>query len=369
VTPLGREIRELIAAEGPITAERYMALALGHPRHGYYMTRHPFGADGDFTTAPEISQMFGELLGLWAAETWSAMGRPRPLRLVELGPGRGTLMADALRAARVLPGFRDAVTVHLVETSPALREAQALTLADSGVEPAWHARVDELPPGPAIVVANEFFDALPIRQFVRAEDGWRERVVGLGPDGELAFGLAPDPDSRLAVPGRAGDILEVGEAGLALVRDLATRLVREGGAALVVDYGHLRSGTGDTLQALRRHAFADPLAEPGEADLTAHVDFAALGRAAAKAGATVHGPATQGDFLLALGIEARAERLARGVVPNTGGVKAALRRLTGSGPGEMGALFKVLAFSDPRIASLPGLARSAATLPKEHAPT
>jgi SAM-dependent MidA family methyltransferase len=368
VTPLGREIRELITAEGPITVERYMALALGHPRHGYYMTRDPFGAEGDFTTAPEISQMFGELLGLWVAETWAAMGRPRPLRLVELGPGRGTLMADALRASRVLPGFREAVTVHMVETSPALREAQARTLEASGSQPAWHGRLDEVPPGPAIVLANEFFDALPVRQFVRAEDGWRERLVGLGPEGDLTFGLAPDPESRLSVPGRSGDILEVGEAALGLARDLATRLVGEGGAALVLDYGHLRSGPGDTLQALRRHAFADPLAEPGEADLTAHVDFAALGRVAAKAGAAVHGPTTQGDFLRALGIEARAERLGRSASPDQGGVEAALRRLTGSGPGDMGARFKVLAFSDPRIASLPGLAR-AATRHQEHATT
>jgi SAM-dependent MidA family methyltransferase len=369
VTPLGREIRELIAAEGPITVERYMALALGHPRHGYYMTRDPFGAEGDFTTAPEMSQMFGELLGLWAAETWSAMGRPRLLRLVEFGPGRGTLMADALRAGHVLPGFREALSVHLVETSPALREAQIRTLAPSGGEPAWHARLDEVPPGPAIILANEFFDALPVRQFVRAEDGWRERVVGLGPEGDLGFGLAPDPDSRLSVPGRTGDLLEVGEAGLALVRDLASRLVRQGGAALVLDYGHLRSGRGDTLQAVRRHRFTDPLAEPGEADLTAHVDFAALSRVAAQAGAAVHGPATQGNFLRALGIEARAERLARSAPLAKGGLKAASRRLTGSGAGEMGALFKVLAFSDPRIAALPGLARAVATLPEEYAAT
>jgi NADH dehydrogenase [ubiquinone] 1 alpha subcomplex assembly factor 7 len=183
VTPLGREIRELIAAEGPITLERYMALALGHPRHGYYMTRDPLGAAGDFTTAPEISQMFGELLGLWAAETWSIMGRPSRLRLVELGPGRGTLMSDALRAARIVPGFCEAASVHLVETSPVLRDAQARTLERAGADLFWHASLAEVPAGPAIVIANEFFDALPIRQLVRTETGWHERMVGLGPDG------------------------------------------------------------------------------------------------------------------------------------------------------------------------------------------
>jgi SAM-dependent MidA family methyltransferase len=356
VTPLGREIRDLIAVEGPITVERYMALALGHPTLGYYMTRDPLGAAGDFTTSPEISQMFGELVGLWAVETWSLMGCPSQLRLVELGPGRGTLMADTLRASRVMPGFTNAVAVHLVETSPVLREAQARALKNSGAAISWHSRLDEIPSGPAIVIANEFFDALPIRQFVRGERGWYERVIGLDGDGQFRFGVAPDPLPRLNAAGNPGDILEVNEAGLTFAHDLASRLVRQGGAALIIDYGHLRSGPGDTLQAVCRHAFADPLAEPGLADLTAHVDFAALARVAGDTGASLHGPVLQGGFLRALGIEARAERLKRSATPGQAeAVEAALQRLTGPGPGGMGELFKVIALSHPDLLVLPGL--------------
>ena len=359
MTPLGREIRDIIAAEGPITLERYMALALAHPRYGYYMTRDPLGAAGDFTTSPEISQMFGELIGLWAAETWSIMGRPAPVLLVELGPGRGTLMADALRATRVVPGFRDAASVHLVETSPVLRDTQSRALVGAGVEVSWHANLADVPAGPAVVIANELFDALPIRQVVRTETGWHERMVGLGPEDQLIFGLAPEPDRHVGLPGTPGDVLEVNEAGIALARDLSARLVGQGGAALVIDYGRARSARGDTLQAVRAHGYADPLAAPGEADLTTHVDFAALARAAARAGATLHGPARQGDFLRALGIEARAERLKRNASPDQArAIDAALSRLTGSGPADMGELFKVLAFSDPSVSGLPGLARA-----------
>lgn len=359
-TPLLAELREIISAEGPIGVARYMGLALGHPRHGYYVTRDPLGAAGDFTTAPEISQMFGEMIGLWAAETWRLMGEPATLRLVELGPGRGTLMADALRAARALPAFLDAVEVHLVETSPVLAGAQRAALAACGQPAAggrrvaWHARLEDVPGGPAIVIANEFLDALPIRQFERRERGWHERLVGLGPDGALAFGLAPEPEPALPSPGRPGDVLEVGEAAQAVARRLAERLVREGGAALLVDYGHVRPGYGDTLQAVRRHAYADPLADPGEADLTAHVDFAALARVASAAGALVHGPVTQGAFLSGIGIAARAERLRRAAGPEgASAIDAALARLVE--PGQMGRLFKVLALSGPGLSPLPGL--------------
>ena len=356
MTPLGREIEEIVAAEGPMTVERFMALALGHPRFGYYTTRDPFGAAGDFTTAPEISQMFGELLGLWAVEVWSLMGRPSDLRLVELGPGRGTLMADALRAARVVPDFVAAATVHLVETSPVLREVQRAALAESVDRIVWHEALADVPPGPAIVLANEFFDALPVRQFVRGEGGWHERLVGLGPDGKLAFGVAPRPEPSVEAAGRPGDLLEMGEVGCALVRDLAGRLGQGGGAALAVDYGYGSGGPGETLQAVRRHAFVDPLAEPGEADLTAHVDFAALARAVSGSGATVHGPIGQGDFLRALGIEARSKRLRHAADPaKAGEIDAALGRLTGPGPDGMGELFKVVAFSHPSLAQLPGL--------------
>jgi SAM-dependent MidA family methyltransferase len=356
VTPLGRMLREMIAAEGPMPVSRFMALALGHPVHGYYINRDPFGREGDFTTAPEISQMFGELLGLWAATVWDEMGRPSPFRLVELGPGRGTLMADALRAARALPGFREAADLRLVETSPVLRGAQRRTLEPAGLPVVWHERMEDVPAGPTILLANEFLDALPIRQFARGETGWHERLVGLGPDGGLVWGLAPEPDPRMRRTGRIGEIAEASPAVETLVATVAALLVEGGGAALFIDYGHLRTGAGATLQAVSRHAFADPLASPGEADLTAHVDFEAVARAAREAGARVHGPITQGAFLRTLGIAARAERLARGAAPaGEAAIRAAERRLTGPSPDGMGDLFKVVALSDPALTALPGL--------------
>jgi SAM-dependent MidA family methyltransferase len=337
-----------------MTVERYMALCLGHPVYGYYRTRDPLGAQGDFTTAPEISQMFGELIGLWSAEVWRAMGEPSPVRLVELGPGRGTLMADALRAARVLPAFRSATAVHLVETSPALRARQEAALAPTRAAVSWHGDLAEVPDGPAIVVANEFFDALPIRQFVGTERGWCERLVGLS-EGGLALGLAPEPARDVPLPVRPGATLEWPAAGVALIGTLAARLAAQGGAALIIDYGHARSGFGDTLQAVRAHAYADPLADPGEADLTAHVDFAMLASAGRSAGATVHGPVLQGDFLRALGIDARAAAIRQRATPVQGdAIDAAVARLTGSGEGQMGELFKVLGLGAPDLPLLPG---------------
>lgn len=348
------EIEGLIAVEGPLTVERYMALCLGHPVYGYYRTRDPLGARGDFTTAPEISQMFGELIGLWAAEVWRAMGEPSPVRLVELGPGRGTLMADALRAARVLPAFRSATAVHLVETSPTLRAHQEAALAPAGAPVSWHGDLAEVPDGPAIVVANEFFDALPIRQFVGTERGWCERLVGLS-EGGLAFGLAPEPARDVPLPVSPGATLEWPAAGVAVMDRLAARLVAQGGAALVIDYGHAKSGFSDTLQAVRDHAYADPLADPGEADLTAHVDFALLASAGRSTRATVHGPVLQGDFLRALGIDARAAAIQQRATPVQGeAIDAAVARLTGSGEGQMGELFKVLGLGAPDLPLLPG---------------
>ncbi|MFG1480071.1 SAM-dependent methyltransferase [Xanthobacter sp. V4C-4] len=336
---------------------RYMALCLGHPRHGYYITRDPLGAGGDFTTAPEISQMFGELLGLWAVATWQQMGAPPRFVLAELGPGRGTLMADALRAARVAPAFGAAAQVHLVETSPVLRTAQRRALADRAVQ--WHDRVEDLPPGPAIVLANEFFDALPVDQYVRAADGWHERRVGLDADGRLVFGLDPRPSPLAAAfaprgPAPEGAVLERMESGPALA--LARHLAAGGGAALVVDYGHA-GGFGDTLQALSGHAFADPLAAPGAADLTAHVDFAALARMAAGQGAAAFGPVPQGEFLLRLGLGARAERLMADAGPDgEDAIAGAALRLAGTGDGQMGALFKVLALAAPAVGTPPAFA-------------
>ena len=355
MTALLDALRPILASEGPITVARYMGLCLGHPAHGYYMTRDPFGMEGDFTTAPEISQMFGELIGLWAGEIWRLMGAPDPVRLVELGPGRGTLMADVLRAARVVPRFLDAADIRLVETSPVLKARQEITLSSTGAPVAWHAHVSDVPAGPAIVLANEFFDALPVRQYVRTERGWCERLVGLAEDGTLAFGLAGEPDRRLPDTGPDGAVLEQPEAALDIAAGLAARLAAQGGAALVIDYGHGASAVGDTLQAVKRHGFADPLAEPGEADLTAHVDFARLAAAAGSCGAAVHGPVPQGDFLRALGIEARAGALrARASEAEAAAVDSALARLTDDAPRGMGGLFKAMAISHPRLTALPG---------------
>ncbi|QGY02626.1 class I SAM-dependent methyltransferase [Methylobacterium mesophilicum SR1.6/6] len=352
MTPLGAEIAALIRQTGPIGVDRYMALCLGHPVHGYYRTRDPLGVRGDFTTAPEISQMFGELIGAWSGYVHGLMGRPDPLVLVELGPGRGTLMADALRALRAAaPGVR--VAPHLVETSPVLRAAQERALAGTGA--IWHAEVETLPPGPSVVVANEFFDCLPVRQFERRPTGWHERQVGLGPAGGLAFGLSPEPTPGLEAAGPVGALMSVPTAGLALIRGLSQRLCAAGGALLAIDYGHVRPGFGDTLQALSGHSYADPLAAPGQADLTHHVDFAALAQAARVEGADVHGPVEQRDFLFALGLLARAERLqSRATEAQAPEIGRATARLTEPGVRGMGSLFKVLAVSGPGLGPLPG---------------
>jgi NADH dehydrogenase [ubiquinone] 1 alpha subcomplex assembly factor 7 len=346
VTPLGEIIRAQIRSQGPIAVSAFMTIALGHPEYGYYRHRDPFGRAGDFITAPEISQMFGEMIGLWCVAVWHAMGEPDPFVLAELGPGRGTLMADLLRAAKVDPPFRAAMRIHLVETSPALRAHQAETLASAA--PTWHDDLAALPPGPMIAVANEFFDALPIRQFVRKNGRWRERMVGLAGD-SLAF--VAGPEAAIAVPAaEEGAIFERGEAAAAVMATLGARIAREGGAVLAIDYGHTTTAPGDTLQAVARHRYADILAEPGEADLTAHVDFAAL--AAAAHPAKSWRPITQSDFLRTLGIELRAERLMRANPDKMSAIDAAVRRLID--PAEMGRLFKVLCVTHPALAAPPG---------------
>ncbi|GJD59769.1 class I SAM-dependent methyltransferase [Methylobacterium dankookense] len=348
---LGAEIVGLIRETGPIGIDRYMALCLAHPVHGYYRTRDPLGPRGDFTTAPEISQMFGELIGIWIALVREAMGAPERLTLVELGPGRGTLASDALRAlGSAACGAR--FDLHLVETSPTLRAAQGSALQAHA--PTWHEGIDTLPEGPAIVIANEFFDCLPVRQFQRTAGGWCERVVGLDGD-RLAFGLAPEPASEITALGPEGVLMTVPGAGLDLMRRLARRLAAQGGALLAIDYGHARPGFGDTLQALARHAFVDPLADPGGADLTAHVDFSALGRAASAEGAAVHGPVDQRDFLRAMGLDARAERLkAKADAAQAAAIDAARTRLTDPGRRGMGSLFKAMGVAAPGL-PLPAL--------------
>ncbi|MDR3463742.1 MAG: SAM-dependent methyltransferase [Beijerinckiaceae bacterium] len=343
MSALLQELRAMIAAEGPLSVERYMQLCLQHPVHGYYTSKMPFGRAGDFITAPEVSQMFGELAGLWAAQVWLDMGSPAGVRLVEIGPGRGTMMADVLRVARGVPGFLEAIDLHLVETSPVLREAQRRTLEAAPLTPVWHAAIETLPDGPAIFLANEFFDALPVRHYVRSETGWHERQVGLGSDGDLVFGAAAETIGLPSLAGRPGDILEIGHVARAVMTVLASRIASQGGALLVWDYGHAESGLGETLQAVAGHAFADPLAHPGEADLTVHVDFAMLRRAAEAAGAAVHGPVTQGLWLERLGIFERARRLkAKASAAQSAEIDSALGRLTAPNS-TMATLFKVLA--------------------------
>ena len=358
-SPLQLEIKKLIKSSGPMPVWRYMQLCLTHPEHGYYLSRDPLGREGDFTTAPEVSQMFGELLGLWAASVWKAIGSPPVLRLVELGPGRGTMMADALRALRVLPPLHQSLSIHLVEINAVLRDKQEETLF--GVRNiTWHDSIDEIPEGPAIILANEYFDVLPIHQAVRRESGWHERVVELDDTGKLIFGAAPEPIPRFEVllPPlvRAAPVGAVFEWRPDLeIMKLATRVRDQDGAALIIDYGHLRSDAGDTFQAVARHSFTDPLSAPGQADVTAHVDFQALARAAEDLGARVHGPVTQGEFLKRLGIETRAVTLmAKATHEVSEDISGALKRLTDSGRGGMGSMFKVLAVSEPRLTALAG---------------
>jgi NADH dehydrogenase [ubiquinone] 1 alpha subcomplex assembly factor 7 len=358
---LQAELKKLIASSGPMPVWRYMELCLTHPRYGYYVSRDPLGREGDFTTSPEISQMFGELLALWAASVWRAMDSPETLRLIELGPGRGTMMADALRAMRVLPPLYQALHVDLVEINPVLREKQRATL--SGVRNiAWHDRLDDVPPGASVIFANEYFDVLPVHQMVKREDGWHERTIEIGADGGLAFGAAAEPMPRFEV--LLPPLLRAAPAGAVFewrpdteIMKIAGRLRDGGGAALIIDYGHTRSDAGDTFQAIARHSFADPLQNPGLADVTAHVDFQALARGAEDVGARVHGPVSQGEFLKRLGIEHRAAALMAKAAPEVAeDISGALRRLTEGGRGGMGAMFKVLAVSDPALETLAGFA-------------
>jgi SAM-dependent MidA family methyltransferase len=304
--------------------------------------------------------MFGELLGLWAASVWKSMGSPSVLRLVELGPGRGTMMADALRALRVVPPLHQTLSVHLVEINPVLRKKQKATLAGAR-DITWHRSIDEVPEGPTIILANEYFDVLPIHQMVKGETGWHERVIEIDDKGHLTFRSAAQPvphfEALLPSSVRAAPVGAVFEwRPDAEIMKIATRVRDQDGAALIIDYGHLGSDTGDTFQAIARHSFADPLKAPGQADVTAHVDFQALARAAEDVCARVHGPGTQGDFLKRIGIETRAVTLMAKASPEVSeDISAALKRLVGGGRGDMGSMFKVLGVSAPRLAWLPGL--------------
>jgi len=359
-----------VASEGPMSVGAYMAEALYDARAGYYRTKDPIGAGADFITAPEISQMFGELVGLWAVQSWLELGAPEAFDLIELGPGRGTMMADMLRAARLKPAFLAAAHVTLVEASPALQAIQATTLADAPCPLIWTDRLPGGPsaspgpsPRPAIIIANEFLDCLPVRQFIRHDGQWRERLVGRAPDGRtessgaedtaagLAYQLSSAPlcarDLEFLPPGLRdepdGSLVEARPTVEPVLHALAARFAAAPGRALFIDYGPTTSEVGDTVQALKSHTKVDPLAFPGESDLTARVDFSELKRTAQQHGLSVDGPIGQGAWLLALGLEHRAAALRQADPSNKATIARQVHRLTDDA--EMGALFKVMCLS------------------------
>ena len=357
-TLLTVRLKERIARKGPISVADYMEICLADKDAGYYPSRQPIGADGDFITAPEVSQIFGELLGLWAVAVWQSMSAPKPVVVAELGPGRGTLMSDAMHAWHSVPDFLANVTVALVETSPVLAEVQHTALHGADAPVLWRDTLENVPQGPLIVIANEFVDALPVRQLVRRQHEWRERCVRIGARGGFDFCEGPAvrsdtlPDAAHALDVPDGSVLEIRPAAHELIAALAARAQNAPLAALIVDYGHEEAACGDTLQAVSQHRFADPLTRPGEVDLTAHVDFAALKDAANAQGLVTYGPMPQGAFLLQLGLEARRGRLCAGATDEQRqALIAGTNRLVD--PSEMGLLFKVLAITSRGLAPPP----------------
>jgi len=347
---LGELIDLQIRTQGPMSIATFMGLALTHPAKGYYRRADPLGAGGDFITAPEISQMFGELIGFFLVNLWQQMDEPKAFTLLELGPGRGTLLADMLRVACRAPGFRDGLDLRLFETNPALIAAQNARLEP--YEPKWITDFDKIGEGPLLVIANEFFDALPIRQFMRASDGWHERVIG-HIEGKRAFGISPTPIPADAMPQAVqdageGEIFEIGIAGGEVMNRLCQQVGKLGGAILIIDYGYARTQTGETLQAVRHHTYADPLENPGETDLSAHVDFEALATVARRKGLAVQPLATQADFLKRLGLAERAKALSTANPDSAADIAVAVKRLTA--PDQMGELFKVLCAASPGLA-------------------
>lgn len=347
-------LAQRIRTTGPITLADYMGDCLMHPDHGYYQQERIFGADGDFITAPEISQMFGEMIGLWLANRWQAMGAPTRINLIELGPGRGTLMADVLASTRSVAGFHDALTVHFLELSEQLRAEQKKAVPSA----TWHSSLATIPNGPVLVVANEFFDALPIHQFEFKDGIWFERSVTLDGDENLKMVLT-EPSAKLAlVPEhlrkpKGNAVVEVSPASIGIMRDIGDRLNNDGGAALIIDYGYDHANFGDSFQAVKDHRYCDALTAPGKADITAHVNFESLKRMAMDAGLQVGGPTGQGQFLMQLGLGSRASALVKGKSEEQHAeVFSALKRLTA--PDEMGTLFRVLSVTDIDQEPAPG---------------
>lgn len=365
-TPLEEIIKQQIRDKGPMNLGDYMSLCLGHPEFGYYMTRDPFGVDGDFVTAPEISQMFGELMGAWIADSWIKLGAPQKFNLVECGPGRGTLMSDALRATKNVDGFLDAVQLHLLEMSPILKKIQKQNL--SQYDATWHNDLSTLPnDAPYIVIGNEFLDALASRQLTYTDAGWLEKMVSLDINDTLCLGnFKPQDDIESAItpfliPPQVGEQVEVSLEQRAFLDDLLNIVLKQRGIALFVDYGFVHNVAGDTLQAVKKHRYCSIIETPGEADITAHVNFAEISRVAMEKSMTVHGPVSQSDYLQRLGISIRAEHLMKhGDEMQRRDIGLALNRLIGTGKNrdrmkdEMGTLFKVIAFTSDSSLDLAG---------------
>ncbi len=348
-TPLAKRITRHIEMTGPMPLTEYMHLCLTDPTDGYYKNRQAIGSGGDFITAPETSQMFGELIGVWCLQAWEQLGKPSPFNLVEFGPGLGTLMADLLRATRISPDFMTAVRIHMVEVSENLKRRQEQKLAGTDVPITWHDTLETVSNQPLLVVANEFLDVIPIRQYVRAGKDWRERAIALDKNGALIWTFGTGTLDPGFLPDDADDepdgaVFEYAPAREAFIENLAARLCEDTGAALIVDYGHAKSAFGDTFQAVKNHAYTDPLLEPGLADLTSHIDFGVLARAASDAGAQVKPLMDQGDFLIKLGLLERAGQL------GSDKSQAVQDRLTSEAerlalPDQMGRLFKIFAFA------------------------
>ncbi len=362
MTALEDIIKDQIRASGHMDIGSYMELCLGHPEHGYYMKQDPFGEAGDFTTAPEISQMFGELIGAWLADTWMQMGSPAKFILLECGAGRGTLMADALRATKGVKGFHEAMHLHLLEMSPVLKAAQEELL--SSYDATWHMTLESIRvDSPVLVVGNEFLDALPVRQLVLREAGWHEKAVKLDINDTLCIGEAKADKGvkelipPLLIPPKVGGHLEVSLQQRCILTEIMNIVLKQSGSCLFIDYGFIHSVSGDTLQAVRKHSYCGVLDSPGDVDITSHVNFSEISRLAMQEKMTVHGPVSQGDFLNRLGIGARARKLTQNATDaQRCDIEVAIKRLTGQDSkakdrgGDMGALFKVIAFSsDPQI--------------------
>jgi SAM-dependent MidA family methyltransferase len=359
-TPLADRIKSLIRANGPISVADYFAICLGDPQHGYYQTKQPFGTTGDFTTAPEVSQLFGEMIGVFLLHAWQQHNMPSDVQLIEIGPGRGTMMLDILRViSQLAPLLYQNMSINLVETSPSLSKTQAETLKKHDGKIKWHQSIDDVPAGFSLIAANELFDAIPIRQYVRNARGFVERVVSLDANDQLIFiegtgGIDISLLPPLAERQPLGAIFEYSPARDSVMQALCDRLSSKGGTAVILDYGHMVSGYGDTLQALRKHNFDPVLAHPGEADLTSHVDFEALVAIAKANDIHINGCIRQGDFLYGLGLAERAKSLAlKATADQTIAIAEAVNRLAGEGAGKMGELFKVLAVSSPQVKLAP----------------